>query len=88
MHDKNLPKVPKNPWLQEGSHCLPLEVPNKKRSLKKETSPAEIPQKQGPWKAKEKRKRKVHFNLPLGQRKGSMQDKKEGNREHSSGSKF
>ena len=51
MHEGKLPKGLENPWLQEGSNGLPLEVPNKERNLRKKTIPAEISQKWHQWAA-------------------------------------
>ena len=74
MHDKEALKDQTNPKLQEGSDCLPLEVPNKKRSLKKIMGPAEILQKQCLWKAKEMRKMVVESDFQFGLNCVGMQE--------------
>ena len=44
MHKRTILRDQTNPMVQGGRHCLPLDGPNKKKSLEKKVSPAEIPQ--------------------------------------------
>ena len=66
MHDKNLPKGPKNPCLREENKTSHGSTKISKENLKKKVVRAEIFQKWCPWKAWRLGKRMVKFVFQFG----------------------